>query len=117
MKQLTAMNIWNIPKHKNCTNCGKCCGLIPASAEERTAIRKYLTENQISPVERADKTICPFRDEKERKCLIYKVRPMICRLYGVAKGVMQCPNGNSAEIDGELFLIKEDVKFLNFEKW
>lgn len=32
------------------------------------------------------------------KCAIYSVRPMVCRLFGVAKG-MTCSHGNSAEID------------------
>lgn len=106
----------NIPKHTNCTNCGACCGFVPVSITELNAIRDYIAVNGISPVERADKTICPFRDEKAKKCLIYEVRPIICRLFGVAKGTMQCTNGNSAEIDGVKFLPKENIRILNFEK-
>lgn len=109
--------LMNIPKHKNCTNCGECCGIIPASIPEVNAIRNYIAVNGISPVKRDDKTICPFRDNKDKKCLIYPVRPIICRLFGVAKGEMQCPNGNTAEIDGMKFLEKSNIKILNFEKW
>lgn len=110
-------NVLNIPKHKNCTNCGKCCGIIPASIPEINAIRDYIAVNGIEPVKRSDKTICPFRDEEHKKCLIYPVRPIICRLFGVAKGEMQCPNGNTAEIDGIPFLPKSEIKILNFERW
>lgn len=110
-------NVLNIPKHKNCMNCGKCCGIIPASISEINAIRDYIAVNGIEPIKRSDKTICPFRDEEHKKCLIYPVRPIICRLFGVAKGEMQCPNGNSAEIDGVPFLPKENIRILNFERW
>lgn len=113
----------NIPKHTNCTNCGKCCGFVPVSGAELNAIRDYIAVNGIKPIVSADKSICPFRDEKAKKCLIYPARPIICRLFGVAKGiagdagVMQCPNGNSAEIDGVPFIPKEDVHILNFVRW
>lgn len=110
-------NILNIPKHTNCTNCGECCGIIPATDIEINTIRNYIAVNGISPVGRSDKTICPFRDSLHKKCLIYAVRPVVCRLFGVVKGCMQCPNGNSAEIDGKKFIIKGNVRILNFERW
>ena len=31
-----------IPNHTNCRNCGCCCGIIPANAEEVAVIREYL---------------------------------------------------------------------------
>lgn len=111
------MNVFYIPKHKNCKNCGKCCGIVPATTPEVNAIRNYIAVNGINPIERVDKTICPFRDGENKKCLIYPVRPTICRLFGVAKGCMKCPNGNSAEIDGTAFLQEERLRILNFEKW
>ena len=110
------INVLNIPKHTNCTGCGDCCGIIPATAAETETIRRYITDNGIRPIERADKTTCPFRDDENKKCLIYPVRPLICRLFGVVKGC-QCPNGNTAEIDGMKFISKEEVKILNFERW
>ena len=114
-------NILNIPKHKYCTNCGQCCGIIPVTMIELNTIRNYIAERGIHPVKRADKTICPFRDEVNKKCLIYEARPIICRLFGVAKGNMQCINGNSAEIDGRVFLPSKEeageVRILNFERW
>lgn len=110
-------NLLNIPQHKNCTNCGKCCGIIPASLSELEKIEKYIAENNVKPIERSNKTICPFRDDENKKCLIYSVRPVVCRLFGVAKGNMKCINGNTNEIDGTPFIQKEQVRILNFVKW
>lgn len=114
--------ILNIPEHKNCTNCGKCCGIIPSTKEEVEIIRKYIAENGIKPI-KGDMATCPFRDEVKKKCLIYPVRPLICRLFGVTnEGVMRCPNGNSADIDGKKFLpcgkqSMDDMELLNYIKW
>jgi Fe-S-cluster containining protein len=109
----------NIPEHTNCKNCGECCGPVPASAKEVEKIRKYLKENNIVP--RSNGLInCCFRDTENKKCLIYPVRPVICRLFGVdGCGRMQCPNGNSASIDGRSFLDKdvESYQILNLVKW
>ena len=115
------MSIFNIPAHKNCINCGECCGIIPASITEVNTIRNYIQLNGIKPIKQKNKSICPFRDNKAKKCLIYPVRPTICRLMGVTKG-MHCPNGNTCEIEGERFLARraEDVQtavVLNAVRW
>lgn len=115
------MNIlYNIPRHKNCTNCGECCGLVPASKVEINTIRNYIATHGISPIKHKDKVTCPFRDNEAKKCLIYPVRPTICRLMGVVKG-MSCPNGNTCEIGGDKFLPKDkevkDAELLNFVRW
>lgn len=115
-----SLNLLNIPEHKNCKNCGKCCGVIPATKKEVEAIRKYITERGIKPLSPKGSETCPFRDNVQKKCLIYPVRPLICRLYGVAEGTMKCENGNSANIDGKRFLsnIKaNDVEILNYIDW
>lgn len=106
----------NIPEHKNCANCGECCGLIPATSEEIVAIRKYLDKHSdINP--RKGGIDCPFRNNEAKRCDIYPVRPVVCRLMGVCKG-MECPHGNTCEIDGNLFLKHRDVgMLLNFIKW
>lgn len=114
------MSIFNIPEHKNCTNCGRCCGVVPASIPEVNAIRNYIAVHGINPIKHEDKTTCPFRDNKAKKCLIYPVRPTVCRLMGVAKG-MNCPNGNTCEIDGYKFLPKDanisNTEILNMVRW
>ena len=112
------MNLYNIPRHKNCNNCGMCCGLIPATHEELNDIHAYIKANKIKPIKHPDKLTCPFRDDKKKRCNIYPVRPTICRLMGVTKG-MHCPNGNTCEIDGSKF-IPNDIstsKVINFIEW
>lgn len=70
-----------------CSNCGSCCSnFLPISKKEIETIKKYITVHKITeqkhvvpaaiPV--ADWT-CPFRSDTLKKCLIYKVRPLICR--------------------------------------
>jgi|GEM_PF-3128064 len=109
----------NIPAHKNCNNCGDCCGVIPATTKEIELIKKHLRDNpNIKPVNE-NSIECPFRDIKIKRCLIYPVRPLVCRLMGVVKG-MECQNGNSAEINGSKFVIAmepSDIKYLNDINW
>lgn len=114
------MSIFNIPEHKNCTNCGECCSIVPASIPEVNTIRNYIAVHGINPIKHEDKATCPFRDNEAKKCLIYPVRPTVCRLMGVAKG-MNCPNGNTCEIDGLNFLPKDanisNTEILNVVRW
>ena len=94
-----------IPPHLNCNNCGGCCGPVPISQIEYKNIKEYCIEKNIVPILYLDYT-CPFRDEKNKKCMIYEVRPMLCKLMGVTKG-MYCDNKNTYEIDGYKFISKD----------
>ena len=110
-----------IPEHTNCRNCGSCCGVIPADEGEIKAIRTWLAKNpDVYPLIRlASGITCPFRDDKQARCLIYPVRPLICRLYGVISG-MECKHGNSAAIDPAPFkegYPRGHVTLLNYSKW
>lgn len=97
----------NIPAHSNCVNCGACCGPVPAQPEEVRRIRAFIKEHPevLEVVEDSETSglYCPFRDWHKRLCAVYPVRPMMCRLFGVISGV-ECRNGNSANLDGRLFL-------------
>lgn len=72
-----------------CTACGECCGnLLPLTSAEVERIRRYVNKNGIKPKNNValfmrEPTIfgdCPFLDRtREKKCLIYEVRPLICR--------------------------------------
>lgn len=70
-----------------CSNCGQCCSnILPISQKEIKTIRRYIDEHgieeQICRYPTSAPTIeltCPFRDDSQKKCLIYKVRPAICR--------------------------------------
>lgn len=113
-----------IPPHTNCCNCGVCCGVIPVSRDELKNIRIYL---QFHPfvlqyaAAHAGQVTCPFRDNAKQRCLIYEIRPIICRLFGVAKG-MNCPNGNTCEVDARVHAvygvsIDPAFEILNLQKW
>lgn len=72
-----------------CSNCGNCCSnILPISSKEVKQIKRYIEKHGIKEQFRAfpvstplfDMT-CPFRSETEKKCLIYEVRPQICRSF------------------------------------
>lgn len=92
----------NIPEHTGCRNCGDCCTLVPATPAEIDEIRRYISEKGITPLRKRGSMACPFHDDGQKRCVIYPVRPLICRLMGVAKG-LNCRCGNSANIDGRKF--------------
>ena len=98
-----------IPEHKNCVNCGMCCGPTMATKAEIAKIKAFVKHN-LSKQEKnnlrrqyRDKLTCPYRDNENKKCSIYKVRPEVCRLFGIAKG-MNCPEGNTFDLDGGDFV-------------
>ena len=70
-----------------CSNCGQCCSdFLPMSAHEVARIHAYVKKHNIKPNKHIPPTMaqvedftCPFRNDVERKCDIYPVRPAICR--------------------------------------
>ena len=70
-----------------CSNCGECCSdFLPVTVKEIQTIRKYIKRNRIREqvhflptAKAAIDMICPFRNNNEKRCEIYEVRPMICR--------------------------------------
>ena len=88
------MNINNIDDDKDiinnnmiddkCSRCGESCGLfIPFTKKELEKIKKYVKEHNIQPVNRLTATTfdarCCFYDKDNKKCLIYEVRPWVCK--------------------------------------
>ena len=75
----------------NCSRCGDCCTpFLPMSKNEVKKIRDYLKRNRDilnraynnSPVKDGNLYIrCCFYDPDKKECMIYPVRPTICRLY------------------------------------
>lgn len=74
-----------------CTGCGACCSnLLPMTDKEIEVIRKYIKRYRIKEQKRfaplampvLDMT-CPFLDDRKKteKCLIYEVRPEVCRQF------------------------------------
>lgn len=78
----------------DCKGCGKCCSeSVGASFVEAANIYVYLHENKLFTKELLEQIMkyyldiykvrnkCPFLDEYKR-CILYDVRPLNCRLYG-----------------------------------
>ena len=74
-----------------CTQCGKCCSnLLPMTEKEIKVIRKYIKQYHIKEYKHLiplaqpviDMT-CPFLndDKPTEKCMIYEVRPQICKSF------------------------------------
>lgn len=83
------VNVTNYTLNGKCSNCGECCSnFLPLSDEEKVRIHQYVKQNnikeQVHNFPQSGATIdmtCPFRSRSSRKCLIYKVRPAICRSF------------------------------------
>lgn len=80
----------------NCAGlCHGSCGPIALSALE--AKRAYKAGNVLLGLKflRPDATLlqpCKALDQETKLCTIYDVRPLICRLYGMAEG-LRCEHG------------------------
>ena len=76
-------------KDGKCSRCGGCCGdILPMETNELRTIRRYVRKHHIKPVENKVPMLkplfdlsCPFRDNTKKECLIYEVRPCICRQF------------------------------------
>lgn len=79
--------IFDFTKDGKCSNCGQCCSnFLPMSDSEIDRIKKYVRRHQIKEqrhfIPLADPFLdftCPFRNNSEKRCVIYDVRPAICR--------------------------------------
>ena len=77
-------------KDGKCSGCGQCCSaLLPVSESELKVIKRYVAKHRIKPqrhdiglsIPYRDLT-CPFLDNRRKhKCLIYPVRPDICKHF------------------------------------
>lgn len=106
-------------EHKNCTGCGQCCGPVLATKGEIATIKKFVryqvtnkTKDRLKQ-QNPESYTCPYRDEAEKKCTIYPVRPEVCRLFGLVKG-LNCPNGNTSNHPGKIDLKKKRVLLPDF---
>ena len=67
-----------------CSKCGECCtNLLPVSQKEVDIIQRYVITNKIRPQAQMlvmqNRLTCPYYNGK--KCLIYEVRPLICKEF------------------------------------
>lgn len=83
--------VYNMTDNGKCTGCGNCCSnLLPMTDKEIEVIRRYIKKHHIKEFKHGiplanpalDMT-CPFlnTDKKTEKCMIYEVRPNICRQF------------------------------------
>lgn len=83
------INVTDYTVDGKCSGCGNCCGnFLPVAASEIKEIKRYVKKHKIPEQIRTFPTTdveidctCPFRSEIEKKCLIYPVRPSICRVF------------------------------------
>lgn len=114
------MRVYDFTNNGKCSNCGACCSnLLPMSDSEKSAIHAYIKKHNIKEQRHAYPTsditinlVCPFRSDAERKCLIYPVRPLICRNF-------QC-NKTPEQVIDKRFMLKDyravDVRSEFFKK-
>lgn len=88
-----------IPKIKCRQKCQDYCGAIVQlgayTEAERPEVERAVREAEIAPSAAASSAACAALD-REGRCSIYESRPAICRLWGVAEGML-CPHGCEPE--------------------
>lgn len=67
-----------------CSKCGECCTpFLPITQKELDTIQEYVIKNKIRPQTQIlvmqNRLSCPYHNGK--KCLIYEVRPLICKEF------------------------------------
>lgn len=83
-----------IPSCSCVANCGRCCGLVMPSLAELRNIKDWCVVHHIEYKDFLDITgegDCPYLSP-EQKCLIYPVRPFLCRMLGASVDT-PCPIG------------------------
>lgn len=81
-----------IPKINCQKKCQECCGPILMTGLEMARTLKRLE----APPKGTEDLTCPMLNRTTGECRVYSVRPLICRLWGVAQG-MECPWGCKPE--------------------
>lgn len=85
--------IYNSLPKINCKKlCHECCGPIAMSKIEHDRILK---ESGKVPTYDKKRQACGFLN-KQNECKVYRIRPFICRLFGLVKA-MKCPHGCEPE--------------------
>lgn len=81
--------VYDFTKDGKCSQCGQCCAnFLPMSEKELKIIKRYVKKHHIKPQKHLMPTVeptldftCPLRNDAERKCMCYEVRPQICRSF------------------------------------
>lgn len=81
--------VYDFTENGECSQCGACCAnYLPMSEKELKRIKLYVKKHHIKPQKHLMPTVeptmdftCPLRNDAERKCMAYSVRPQICRSF------------------------------------
>lgn len=81
--------IYDFTVNGECSSCGQCCSnYLPLSSKEikeiHRQVKKHKIKEQIHNPPTSEQVLdmtCPFRDDANRVCLIYKFRPQICKSF------------------------------------
>ena len=89
MQSDMANGTYDLTCNGKCTGCGGCCSnILPMTEDEIRIIRNYIKRYNIKEQKRLIPTVnpnldmtCPFLDNSKKcdKCMIYEVRPRVCR--------------------------------------
>ena len=100
----------NFCKEGKCSNCGKCCSdILPLDKFEIKKIENYIKQHKIKEsvhsncFQKVLDLTCPFRDNKNKKCLIYPVRPQICKTF------ICCSSQEKIDRDKRIFNEKKET--------
>lgn len=110
------LKLTNFTCNGQCSGCGQCCGdILHLSKQEIKVIDNYLKTHKVEPTPRSVLTnydnTCPFRDNKNKKCKIYKVRPEICRVFQCDKTPEEAYRNREITNDGKLTRSMRDLFF------
>ena len=84
-----------IPKSTCPPNCGQCCGPVFPSMAELRNIKEWCGVHHVEYRDFlgiTEEGLCPYLGQM-RECIIYAVRPFLCRILGVSM-YLDCPIGN-----------------------
>ena len=81
--------VYDFTNEGECSQCGQCCtNFLPMSEKELKTIKRHVKKHHIKPQKHLMPTVeptidmtCHLRNDAERKCMAYDVRPQICRSF------------------------------------
>ena len=108
--------IYDSIQNFECRHCHKCCGPIIWFEPEEILIRDYLLRNKIRRILWTKKDFeknqmrCPYLIAD--RCIIYPVRPIVCRLQGNISE-LKCKSSNNVNLISEKELNTIKKQFIN----
>ena len=95
----------NFCKNNECSRCGACCTpFLPMTKNEVKTVKEFLKKNpQIreralnQPFFKGNNVYvrCCFYDDEKKECMIYPVRPFICRAYKCDQDELKIENNKN----------------------